>query len=148
MARRLACSLPPAHSCPFAPSTGSHAERLTGSPGAAARRPTARLFGSSAGGGGYKIAFLSISATKSFENFPKPSVSSHSLARMQHLPLIIATFTFLLAGLVKVVIGLGLPTVAMCLLSVVMLTAKAASILIVPSFVTNVWQLPAGPNLS
>ena len=65
---------------------------------------------------------------------------------MQHLPLIVATFTFLLAGLVKGVIGLGLPTVAMGLLSVVMAPAKAASLLIVPSFVTNVWQLAAGPN--
>src|SRR5271156_1193858 len=64
----------------------------------------------------------------------------------EHLPLIVATLTFLLAGLVKGVIGLGLPTVSMGLLSVVMPPAKAASLLIVPSFVTNVWQLAAGPS--
>jgi uncharacterized protein len=64
----------------------------------------------------------------------------------EHLPLIVATFAFLLAGLVKGVIGLGLPTVSMGLLSVVMPPAKAASLLIVPSFVTNVWQLAAGPG--
>lgn len=43
-------------------------------------------------------------------------------------------------------IGLGLPTVAIGLLSVVMLPAQAAALLIVPSLVTNVWQLAAGPN--
>ncbi|WP_230530439.1 sulfite exporter TauE/SafE family protein [Microvirga roseola] len=55
-------------------------------------------------------------------------------------------FTFLLAGLVKGVIGLGLPTVAVGLLSIVMLPAQAASLLIVPSLVTNIWQLAAGPR--
>ncbi|TDR94558.1 sulfite exporter TauE/SafE family protein [Enterovirga rhinocerotis] len=58
----------------------------------------------------------------------------------------VATLTFLLAGFVKGVIGLGLPTVAMGLLSTVMAPAQAASLLIVPSFVTNVWQLAAGPR--
>jgi uncharacterized protein len=47
---------------------------------------------------------------------------------------------------VKGVIGLGLPTVSMGLLSVVMPPAKAASLLIVPSFVTNIWQLATGSN--
>jgi uncharacterized protein len=65
---------------------------------------------------------------------------------VEHLPLIVATLTFLLAGVVKGVIGLGLPTVSMGLLSLVMAPAKAASLLIVPSFVTNVWQLAAGPG--
>jgi uncharacterized membrane protein YfcA len=48
--------------------------------------------------------------------------------------------TFALAGFVKGVIGLGLPTVAMGLLAVVMTPAQAAALLVVPSFVTNVWQ--------
>ena len=65
---------------------------------------------------------------------------------VEPLPLIVATLTFLLAGFVKGVIGLGLPTVSMGLLSLVMAPAKAASLLIVPSFVTNVWQLAAGPS--
>ena len=55
--------------------------------------------------------------------------------------------TFALAGFVKGVIGLGLPTVAIGLLSVVMPPAHAAALLIVPSTVTNVWQLAAGPAL-
>jgi uncharacterized membrane protein YfcA len=53
--------------------------------------------------------------------------------------------TFLLAGLVKGVIGMGLPTVAMGVLALVLPPAEAAAILVVPSFVTNVWQLMAGP---
>ena len=61
-----------------------------------------------------------------------------------HLPLI--AVTFLLAGLVKGVIGLGLPTVAMGLLGTAMPPAQAAALLIVPSLATNVWQLLAGPR--
>jgi uncharacterized membrane protein YfcA len=42
---------------------------------------------------------------------------------------------------------MGLPTVAMGLLGAVMAPAQAAALLIIPSFVTNVWQLLAGPRL-
>lgn len=52
--------------------------------------------------------------------------------------------TFLFAGLVKGTIGLGLPTVAMGLLGLVMPPVEAAALLLVPSLVTNVWQLLAG----
>ena len=45
----------------------------------------------------------------------------------------------------KGVVGMGLPTVAMGILGLVMPPATAAAMLIVPSFVTNVWQLVAGP---
>lgn len=55
---------------------------------------------------------------------------------------------FVLAGLVKGVIGLGLPTISMGLLAIVMPPAEAAAILIVPSLVTNVWQMLAGPQLT
>jgi uncharacterized membrane protein YfcA len=58
-----------------------------------------------------------------------------------------AVSTFLLAGFVKGVIGLGLPTIAIGLLAVVMAPAQAASLLVVPSFVTNVWQLALGPGI-
>jgi uncharacterized membrane protein YfcA len=54
--------------------------------------------------------------------------------------------TFLLAGLVKGVIGLGLPTVAMGLLGLVMPPVEAAALLLVPSLITNVWQLVTGPR--
>lgn len=56
--------------------------------------------------------------------------------------------TFLLAGIVKGVTGMGLPTLAMGLLGTIMPPVAAASLLIVPSFVTNVWQLFAGPNFA
>ncbi|EJN09094.1 sulfite exporter TauE/SafE family protein [Herbaspirillum sp. YR522] len=58
--------------------------------------------------------------------------------------LAVSLAVFLLAGLVKGVIGLGLPTVAVGLLSLVMSPVQAAALLIVPSMVTNVWQLLAG----
>src|SRR5450432_4132498 len=54
---------------------------------------------------------------------------------------------FLLAGFVKGVIGLGLPTVAMGLLVVSMPPAQALAIVIVPAIVTNIWQTFGGPYL-
>ncbi|CFX14545.1 Membrane protein [Candidatus Filomicrobium marinum] len=54
--------------------------------------------------------------------------------------------TFFLAGLVKGVTGMGLPTVAMGILGAFMPPVAAASLLIVPSAVTNVWQLLMGPS--
>src|SRR5574342_93447 len=57
------------------------------------------------------------------------------------------TVTFLLAGLVKGVIGIGLPTLAMGLLSVAMPPVEAAAILVVPTVITNIWQMVAGPTL-
>lgn len=63
------------------------------------------------------------------------------------LPIVtIAAATFILAGFVKGVVGLGLPTVAIGILGLVMTTSKAASLLVVPSLVTNLWQI-AGPGL-
>jgi uncharacterized membrane protein YfcA len=59
---------------------------------------------------------------------------------------IFIAMTFAAAGFVKGVVGMGLPTVAMGLLSLSMGPAAAASILVVPSLVTNVWQLFAGPH--
>ncbi len=61
--------------------------------------------------------------------------------------LVVTTLAFLIAGLVKGVIGLGLPTVAIGLLGLVMMPAQAAALLVIPSLVTNVWQLAAGPRL-
>jgi uncharacterized protein len=54
---------------------------------------------------------------------------------------------FVVAGAVKGVIGLGLPTISMGLLALIMRPAEAAALLIVPSLVTNVWQMLAGANL-
>jgi hypothetical protein len=59
----------------------------------------------------------------------------------------IVAVTFLIAGTVKGVTGMGLPTVAMGVLGTLMLPAQAASLLILPSLITNVWQLLAGPGV-
>jgi uncharacterized protein len=61
--------------------------------------------------------------------------------------LILIGFAFLLAGFVKGVIGLGLPTVSMGLLAVTMPPGQAIAIVIVPAIVTNVWQTFGGPYL-
>jgi uncharacterized membrane protein YfcA len=54
--------------------------------------------------------------------------------------------TFFVAGMVKGVTGMGLPTVAMGVLGALISPLVAASLLIVPSFVTNAWQLLAGQS--
>jgi uncharacterized protein len=62
--------------------------------------------------------------------------------------LIFIAAVFALAGLVKGLIGLGLPTIAMGLLAGVMPPVQAAAILTLPSLVTNLWQMLAGPALA
>jgi uncharacterized protein len=57
------------------------------------------------------------------------------------------TLVFALAGLVKGVIGLGLPTIAVGLLALIIPPAEAAALLLLPSVITNIAQA-AGPHLS
>ena len=54
--------------------------------------------------------------------------------------------TFLIAGTVKGVIGLGLPTVSLAILTVALDLPSAMALLLVPSLVTNVWQAVVGGN--
>ncbi|MBB3541299.1 MULTISPECIES: sulfite exporter TauE/SafE family protein [unclassified Rhizobium] len=61
------------------------------------------------------------------------------------LPLVIVIF--LVAGVVKGITGMGLPTVAMGLLGALVSPLAAAALLVVPSLITNIWQLAAGPNV-
>jgi len=68
------------------------------------------------------------------------------MSEIQAFLLFIAA-VFLLAGFVKGVVGLGLPTVSMGLLAVTMAPSKALAIVIVPAVVTNIWQTFVGPYL-
>jgi len=52
---------------------------------------------------------------------------------------------FVLGGFVKGAIGLGLPTITMGLLSIAMPPAQAAALLVMPSLITNLWQI-GGPG--
>ena len=61
--------------------------------------------------------------------------------------LIFIAAAFLLAGFIKGVIGLGLPTVSMGLLAVTMPPSQALAIVIAPAIVTNIWQTFVGPYL-
>lgn len=58
----------------------------------------------------------------------------------------VITATFFVAGVVKGVVGMGLPTLAMGVLGALISPLVAASLLLVPSCVTNIWQLLAGPS--
>lgn len=66
---------------------------------------------------------------------------------MTDLTVPLIAFTFLAAGIVKGVTGMGLPTLAMGVLGALLSPLTAASLLIVPSMVTNLWQLLAGPRI-
>ena len=54
--------------------------------------------------------------------------------------------TFLLAGCIKGVVGLGLPTVSLALLTATVGLQSAMALLLVPSFITNAWQAVTGGN--
>jgi uncharacterized membrane protein YfcA len=54
---------------------------------------------------------------------------------------------FFLAGTVKGVVGLGLPTISLALLTATLGLQPAMALLLVPSFVTNLWQGLAGGAL-
>jgi len=56
----------------------------------------------------------------------------------------LVAFAFLLAGLVKGVVGLGLPSVSLGILAATIGLPQAMAVLIAPSFVTNLWQAVAG----
>src|SRR5271167_3078545 len=66
---------------------------------------------------------------------------------MFEAPLLLIAAVFLIAGFIKGVIGLGLPTVSMGLLAVSMPPAHALAIVIVPAIITNIWQTFGGPYL-
>lgn len=60
--------------------------------------------------------------------------------------LVLIAAIFVLSGLVKGVIGMGLPTIAIGLLGLIVAPVEAAAMLVLPSLITNVWQLIAGPS--
>lgn len=53
---------------------------------------------------------------------------------------------FLIGGMVKGVIGLGLPSVSLALLAVTIDLTSAMALILAPTFVTNVWQAMVGGN--
>src|SRR5580700_11906796 len=61
--------------------------------------------------------------------------------------LVVLAAAFLLAGLVKGVTGLALPTVGGGLLSLAMPAPHAAALIVVPALITNIWQMMSGPGL-
>ncbi len=60
------------------------------------------------------------------------------------IDIIYVTLVFTVAGAVKGITGMGLPTVAVAMLSLVMRPVEAAALLVVPSLLTNLWQLLSG----
>lgn len=57
------------------------------------------------------------------------------------------TLSFLVAGLVKGIIGLGFPTIILATLSLQIGVREAMVLMLLPCFLTNVWQAFSGGNL-
>ena len=65
---------------------------------------------------------------------------------MSELHILLIMVIFLLAGLMKGVIGFGLPTVSLGLLVIIVELPTAIALMLVPSFATNIWQSVVGGN--
>lgn len=66
---------------------------------------------------------------------------------MDSLAIALVAATFLVAGWVKGVIGLGLPMVSLALLSATLGLPVALQLMVIPSAATNLWQAVAGGAL-
>ena len=61
---------------------------------------------------------------------------------------LLIVFSLFCGGWVKGVFGMGLPTVALGLLSLSMPPVEAATLIVMPTLATNAWQFMSGPELS
>ncbi|MEM1201150.1 MAG: sulfite exporter TauE/SafE family protein [Pseudomonadota bacterium] len=61
--------------------------------------------------------------------------------------LALVTITFLIGGLVKGALGLGLPPIALAFMAAPLGVKAAMGIMLGPTVITNVWQALAGPSL-
>jgi len=62
--------------------------------------------------------------------------------------LVTGTVAFLLAGLIKGVLGFGFPIIALVVLTLTIGLLDALAVIIVPTLATNIWQALAGPYLA
>ena len=58
--------------------------------------------------------------------------------------LVIIASTFLFAGFVKGLVGLGLPTVSLAILTATIGLKEAMVLMLLPSLLTNIWQASVG----
>lgn len=76
----------------------------------------------------------------------KPDVLPRGSTPLSLPVLVLCFLVMVLAGLVKGIVGFGLPAVGIGLLSLFMAPPEAAAIIVVPAFITNVWQFFSGPH--
>ncbi len=62
--------------------------------------------------------------------------------------LLTGTIAFLLAGLVKGILGFGFPIIALVVLTLIIGLLDALAIIIVPTLATNIWQALSGTHLA
>lgn len=58
-----------------------------------------------------------------------------------------ALAVMLVAGVIKGLVGIGMPTISVGLLGLVMSPMQAAALILMPTFVSNLWQSFTGPHL-
>jgi uncharacterized protein len=91
-------------------------------------------------------AYAKTTASLAFSRIVAATIFAHR--KRVILPHILAAIaaTYLLAGFIKGVIGGGLPTISIGILGLVMPIPDAVALVVLPSFITNVWQ-SLGPRL-
>ncbi len=77
---------------------------------------------------------------------PRAVGGAYDGAMFDAVDLLAVAGTLLLAGFVKGVVGFGLPTVVLALLTVAFGLPQAMALMLVPSIATNVWQAMSGGN--
>ncbi|NQW08677.1 MAG: sulfite exporter TauE/SafE family protein [Alphaproteobacteria bacterium] len=68
------------------------------------------------------------------------------LSAIDPLTLVLILAVLLVAGTVKGTVGLGLPTITLAVLTATIGLKEAMTVLLVPSFITNIWQVWQGPG--
>lgn len=75
------------------------------------------------------------------------SEADHHLQSFEPATLLLVAAVFLLAGVIKGLVGFGLPTMSLALLTASIGLQPAMALMLVPAFLTNLWQGLGGGHL-
>src|SRR5437899_2797455 len=73
-------------------------------------------------------------------SLPRGSAANYSPAAMDLVQMLVIAGAFIVAGVAKGAIGMGMPPIAIGLMSFALPLESAIAIMVLPTMVTNVWQ--------
>src|SRR5438270_4533903 len=80
-------------------------------------------------------------------SLPRGSAANYSPAAMDVTQMLVIAGAFIVAGIAKGAIGMGMPPIAIGLMSFAVPLESAIAIMVVPTMVTNIWQAIYGGGL-